>query len=176
MYKVHIAKRIYYNQVRTIAKYYRDTFLVSDIYFPVINILENIHLFLSNVSYEIVDDDYFKNNEKAKTDFNNDGSIIIKISNSVYEGACQNNGTDRFTITHEISHVLLITEYGFPEAKWCEDGSYIYISKYTDPEWQADLLAAELLIPYEETLGKDVEFIMKECQVSYSAALLRTHY
>ncbi|MDR0726946.1 MAG: ImmA/IrrE family metallo-endopeptidase [Rickettsiales bacterium] len=94
---------------------------------------------------------------------------VIKIKEYVYEEACKGGGHARFTLAHELGHLFLKHEFSgnfamMPGQK---------IPAYIDSEWQADLFAAELLMPKELVEGKDASDIARECGVSYTAAKIR---
>ncbi len=88
----------------------------------------------------------------------------MTIRNSVYEGACNNNGRDRFTLAHETGHYFLHYD-GFSFAR-----SDYEVPKYCDPEWQANAFASALLIPKSMTMSMNVDEIHETCKVSYQAA------
>jgi Zn-dependent peptidase ImmA (M78 family) len=64
----------------------------------------------------------------------------IKIREDVYEGAVDGNGRDRFTLAHEVGHLLIHSGQNIKLARG-------KIKTYEDPEWQADAFGGELLIP-----------------------------
>ena len=88
----------------------------------------------------------------------------MTIRNSVYEGACDNNGRDRFTLAHETGHYFLHRN-GLSFAR-----SEYEVPKYCDPEWQANVFASALLIPKSVTFSMGAEEIRDTCKVSYQAA------
>src|SRR5690554_3484633 len=64
------------------------------------------------------------------------------IREDVYLGAINKNGRDRFTLAHELGHLLLhsgISKY----PRFDKKKDKIYCS----PEWQANTFARELLVP-----------------------------
>lgn len=68
------------------------------------------------------------------------GDILLR--QSVYDGACDGNGRDRFTIAHEIGHGVLHKEHiGLARPV----GSQTKI--YCNAEWQANEFAGRLLLP-----------------------------
>lgn len=73
---------------------------------------------------------------------NPDGPFI-KLTNSVYEGACWGRGRDRLTILHECAHVLL--HRGIAVHHRGPTG--VALRPFENSEWQANQLAAELLMP-----------------------------
>ncbi len=154
-------------QIRHLAKYVRNIFNISTPMLPVIDLLEVLHQF--GVNEDIVDDvsweKQFGINKYAEYNLK---SKVISIKESVYNGAVLGNGRDRFTIAHEIAHALLL------------DGSSVKVSRslsgvnhkcYCDPEWQADCLAGELMVPYHLCKNMTVDQIMQQCGVSRQAAL-----
>lgn len=70
----------------------------------------------------------------------------ILIRSDVYEGAYSGNGRDRFTITHEISHYLLIRYFGCPLYLPRRFG---VVQPLQNPEYQANALAGYLLYTEE---------------------------
>ena len=75
----------------------------------------------------------------------------------------------RFTLCHEFGHWLLHQ----PENVSFARGD---IPKYSDPEWQANVFAAELMVPYDLTKGLTINQIVEECGVSYSCAEIQKKY
>ena len=84
----------------------------------------------------------------------------IFIRSDVYEGAYNGNGRDRFTITHEISHYLLIRDFGCPlYLPRC----FGEVQPLQNPEYQANALAGYLL--YTEEMLQSA----KKSKTSYGA-------
>ncbi|AKS65560.1 hypothetical protein NJ8700_09220 [Aggregatibacter aphrophilus NJ8700] len=68
------------------------------------------------------------------------GEILLR--ESVYDGACDGNGRDRFTIAHELGHgILHRAQIGF--ARPVDSNTKIYCNA----EWQANEFAGRLLLP-----------------------------
>ncbi|MFR0599759.1 ImmA/IrrE family metallo-endopeptidase [Lactobacillus equicursoris] len=133
----------------------------SQLYIDVTRVLEEVCSYYG-YDYDILEDSFFEPGEHAKTDTLNH---IIKLKESVYYGAVNNNGIDRFTIAHEIYHllkhqphelVLYTKDYDMPI--------------YCNPEWQAECFGAELLMPYMKIKDMTIEQIIDECEVTPSAA------
>ena len=134
------------------------------IYFPIVKVLDIMCDLRPNFSYEIVEDSKLPDNVHADTDIVHE---TIRIRESVYNGACDENGRDRMTIAHEICHYFTLVEYGF---KLQRRFSNTTIKAYEDPEWQAKCMAGELMIPKGLTQGMNSSEIMIKCGVSNSAA------
>lgn len=140
--------------------------LEKKLYFPIVNFLEIMPEIFQDFSFQIVEDDEMESYKHAETDVNNE---IIYIKQSVYNGACEGNGRDRFTIAHEIGHYLLLS---VSKVKFSRTSSTPKV--YEDPEWQANVFAGELLVPHHLIKRyKRPETIAKKCGVSISAALLQ---
>lgn len=139
-------------------------------YFDVVTSLEKLPIFFNDVLVEIVDD----NDDELKdvpctTTLDNDNRYVIKIKESVYEGAhFKKNGGYRMHIMHEMSHYILF-KIGF---KPYFDRIYRNneLKSYESIEWQAKALAGEILIPYEETKALSERQIRNKCKVSRDAA------
>ena len=94
-----------------------------------------------------------------------DNTIYVK--EYVYIECANNVGRSRFTLTHELAHFILFKLLGF-----AINNTDINPKTYEQPEWQADTLAAELLVPYDDTKNYTVEEIMTECNVSEECAIV----
>ncbi len=91
---------------------------------------------------------------------------IIRIREDVYTGAISGHGRDRFTIAHEIGHVLL--EHDAPTLARIDPS--VSVPAYKDPEWQANAFAGELLMPYHLARSCSVDEIASRCKVTTDAA------
>lgn len=92
-------------------------------------------------------------------------SIIIR--EDVYLGALNNVGRDRMTIGHEIGHFIYHSPSRIQLARTDPSAS---LPAYMDPEWQATVFAAELLVPYHLINGMTAEEVSYHCGVSLQAA------
>jgi len=95
------------------------------------------------------------------------GEVLLR--EDVYEGACDGNGRDVFTVIHELVHWFLHRkDFGMARA----DAEFKF---YTSPEWQANRAASFILMPIEaarECLS-DPEKLSDLCGVSLEAAVVR---
>ena len=95
-------------------------------------------------------------------------SNTIYISETTYNGAKLGNPKDRFTITHEFAHYLLTYVLKI-ETKKVNRRIYAF----ENPEWQANFLASELLVPTIRILDYndgDVNYIEDAFKVSNTVA------
>lgn len=155
------------NKIRQYARYVRRQLDLEDVlYFPIIQIIELLaYDEEEDFDYEIVADD-----EMTETyGTTNTTKNIMIIREKVYNGAYNGNQRDRFTLSHEFGHWLLHQ----PECVSFARGD---IPIYCKPEWQANVFAAELMVPYHKVKGMSIEDIMRKCGVSYTCAEIQTQY
>ena len=138
--------------------------LETALYFPVVQFLELMSEIFPRFHFEVVEDDELPQGVHADTDVENH---IIRIKRFVYDGACNGNGRDRMTITHEIGHYLLLCVWGFKFQRNFTGGA---VPTYQDPEWQAKCFAGELLVAAHLVKGMEPFEISDVCGVSPSAA------
>ena len=134
--------------------------------FPAVEFLETLPSLLGDNSlyYDYVADEEWEDaNVHAYYDLENN---CIKVRESVYVGACEGNGRDRMTITHECCHVLLLHHSHMKLTRSFDS----HIPAYQDPEWQAKCLAGELMIPYDLVGNMAPSEVVAICGVSLQAA------
>lgn len=90
----------------------------------------------------------------------------IQIRNSVYESACDGDGMARFTIAHEIGHLLLHKGCNH-FSRYAENAGTHRI--FEDSEWQADNFAAELLMPANDIVERGLSTVA-EIQEAYGVS------
>ncbi len=115
------------------------------------------------LEYEIVPDTELKGSY-AETDLY---FRKILIKENVYLGAVQRNSRDRFTLAHELGHMVLHTQ----GITLCRNNEKI--NTYEDPEWQANQFAAEFLVPLEKIYNMNISEIANTFQVSIEMATYR---
>lgn len=91
----------------------------------------------------------------------------IKIREDVYEKATQGDGRARFTILHEVGHLLM---HDNDRVALCRKSDNVPLKTYEDPEWQADAFAGELLIAEHLVRDMSVNEIEIHCGASHAAA------
>lgn len=154
-------------EIREFAESVRKMFgIYNNTYFPVTRVLEVLGLM--EINFEIIAEMEWLRTYGGETQaFYSLSEHTIKIRQSVYDCDNKDHGRDRFTIAHEIAHALLLNNHSIKVAKnrnvedtpiWC------------NPEWQADCLAGELLVPYHLCKDMTIEEIMEKCKVSFKAA------
>lgn len=130
-----------------------------------VRILEGAQ-FVGLVELEIIEDEEFEPRTEAIT---YPDLKLMKIRRSVYDGAYSGNRRYRFTLAHEIGHLILHRDTaGYARM---ESGIKRY---FHDPEYQANAFAAALLMS-DRHISKEMgeEEVMNLFEVSRSAAKTR---
>ena len=164
MYKASIykAKPMSRKNIENIADKLRCVLGIQNImWVDVIHILENVMPIVDEEFYlDIVEDRNLDAHARAYPE-----NHMIRIRESVYEGARQGKGRDRFTIMHEVFHFIWHDRKEISFARNPET-----VKRYENPEWQADVFAGSFLMPSRLIKGKTVNQVMQECGVSRKAA------
>lgn len=166
--------------LREIATKFRERFSQTNLYVNVLSLIEIFPIYFPKCVILIVPDDEMEDAIPTSIEeqiLNNEDKYIIKIKESVHERAYKGSGGDRMHIIHEISHYILIEEYGFKPINARSYGTDISVKyKPCSMEWQAKALAGEIMMPYEMTKDMIWHEIAQKCGVSAEAALKRTKY
>lgn len=80
---------------------------------------------------------------------------VIQLREDVYDGLCNDEGQARFTGAHECSHQIF--HEGVPLSLARRSAEHLPV--YRNSEWQANTLAAELLMPFNAVKN------MTPCQI-----------
>lgn len=155
--------------IRNFAGYLRTQLGLERLYVDIGFLLEVLTCPLGSmtkplVELEIVDDRFLPGKYAAYYPQSN----LFKIRESVYIGACNGNGRDRFTIAHELGHFFLHSNVTLTLAR--EDAIPKHIPSYCDPEWQANTFASEFLMPHDMIQGMTPEEVSRACGTSREAA------
>lgn len=153
------------NQIRKEAFQMRKILGYDNVDFlPIMVVLELVMpIIYPGFCIEVVDDSKLKG-RCAET---NPEEFRIRVRNSVYEGACNGNAWARMIMAHELGHFLFHNS---------QNTTFAYIERGqrlpddVDPERQADIFAAEFLIPIHRIKGKNEYQVSKHFGVSRSAA------
>ncbi len=160
-----VAQGISRKQIRAFAKYVRELCGMKDrLYFPVVEFLEIIlPNLVDDFTYEIIEYSEMLDKEGETIPSLN----TIKIREDVYEKATQGDGRARFTILHEVGHLLL---HDNDRVALCRKTDNAPLKAYENPEWQADVFAGELLIAEHLVRNMSVKEIEICCGASHAAA------
>ena len=119
------------------------------------------------ITYDVVEEGYLPPGVEASC---LPEKRVIYITESAFEGVMRNEERARFTIFHELGHLLLAHSRSFHR------DSIFDFPIWENSEWQADQFAAEILMPLEIIRAKNLTVageLRKEFGVSYSAASVR---
>ena len=72
----------------------------------------------------------------------------MQVREDVYNGACRGVGRDRFTLAHELGHIVLHSDVEYARL---EPGQSV--PSFRSSEWQANSFAGEVLISAEHLTG-----------------------
>lgn len=154
-------------KLRMAAKKIRKTAGVSDDEpFPVVKFLETL-LLAEGWQFDIMPDNEMPENYAETIP----DEKIFCIRESVYEDAIKGYHRHRFTVAHEIGHLLFHDNLTVSLARNKEP-----IPKYKDPEWQANTFAAELLVPFNKIPRMSVDEIAQKYWVSKEVAQIQASY
>jgi Zn-dependent protease with chaperone function len=143
---------------------------VRDILIP--DGVPDLELFLESlenfgITYDVVDEGYLPPNVEASC---LPEKRVIYITSSTYEGVIRNDDRARFTIFHELGHLLLAHSRNFHR------DTTVSFPIWENSEWQADQFAAEILMPLDVIRAKNLIVageLRKEFGVSHTAASIR---
>lgn len=97
-------------------------------------------------------------------------SAEIWLRADVYQGVLEEQGRDRFTLAHELGHLLLHNGIGMARSMKMPSE----LKPYENSEWQANTFAGALLIPVAVAQRLRSEFELADaCGVSFDAARVR---
>lgn len=152
------------NQIR------KDIKCPNELYFPIVEFIEwMMPMLYPGFDYVLLEKSEMGNcHGKACPE-----DKVIYLREDVYNGACNGNGRDRFTLAHEVSHYILHKPGNVSYAR-LEKGKTI--EPFRNPEWQANTLAGEILIPMGLIKGLTESEIAVRCGVSRTAASIQLGY
>ena len=161
------------NDLRRYSIYFRKLFDVPETGpFPVLEALDKVNDVFEDCGYVIVEDKKLSPQTMAQCVPNERGGFTIEIKNSVYQCAYDHNvGALRGFICHEICHIFLF-KIGFTPI-YARSFADHELAPYRSVEWQAKALCAEVMIPFEETIGMMPKMLVEKYQVSKAFAKAR---
>ena len=159
--------------LRRYSVYFRKLFDVPETGpFPVLEALDKLSDVFEGCNYLIVEDKQLPPQTMAKCVPNDQGGFTIEIKESVYKGAYEKRvGAFLGFICHEMCHIFLF-EIGFKPI-YSRSFANGEVPAYCSVEWQAKALCAEVMIPYEESIGMKPAQIVESYHVSKAFALNR---
>lgn len=183
MSETYIARKKTLLDIQQIALRFRRDAGITGCFDPLRYIEHTLCIESPSITFLIIGDDdderFLIEDAEASTvvygnDLKEEKEIYICIPESIYLNATSvKRLRARFTITHELAHVLLHSDKQTTLYRdKMGDVDPIY-NKYVDPEWQADELAAEILAPVNECIGLSTLEIMQKFEISKEAARIR---
>ena len=152
-------------KIRRCAALWRSVLGLEGFYIPIDTVLEIMACPLKDgeplIEMEVCEDYEMPNEYAVYSPQKN----LLRVRNSVYEGACAGNPRVRFTLAHELGHFVLHRHQGDQLARSDKE-----IRAYQNPEWQANAFASEFLMPHDKIQGMSVDEVMKRCGTSKQAA------
>lgn len=143
----------------------RDILIPGDSNFDLAEFIDNLERF--GITVDVVPDSFLPRGTEASCI---PEKRLIYIAESTYADACRNDERARFTIFHELGHLLLAHSRSFHR-----DATPSFPA-YENSEWQADQFAAEILMPLHVITAKDLSTaweLQDEFGVSFRAATTR---
>lgn len=162
---VRVAQPKTRNQIRKYTYQLRKELgLLQTEHFPIMHVLENVLPVLYPGFYVEPVEEKELQGRMAET-IPEQG--LIRVKESVYLAACDGDAWARMIMAHELGHFLFHNSQNTAYA-YMENGCRL--PSNVDPERQADIFAAELLIPMHLMADKNIYQIQKHFGVSRSAA------
>lgn len=133
--------------------------------FPIVQVYEVLHYLVDDAYFEIRDASEM-GDDHGRT-YPDKGVILIR--EDVYDGASAGKPRDRFTLAHELAHLILHRGISFARVD-PNNPPKIYMNS----EWQADVFASYLLMPSPlVSQYSDVSEVVQAFGVSHEAAYAR---
>jgi hypothetical protein len=134
-------------------------------YFPVPEVYEALELLFDGARFEVWDEvDMGDDHGRTYPD-----RRLIRIRNDVYERACNGEARDRFTMCHELGHLVMHRGIALARIDPAQPPKI-----YCNSEWQADTFASYLMMPPELISGyESVSELVDVFGVSWEAAWVR---
>jgi Zn-dependent peptidase ImmA (M78 family) len=135
----------------------------DDAYLPIVGLYDLLHILVPGASYDVRTKDEMGDNH---------GLTLLRrkeiwIREDVFHAACRGEGMGRFTLCHELGHLLMHDGVTLQRAV---KQAPIYMSS----EWQSDMFAGAVLMPDSMiAMPATVADLMSRFGVSRSAAEVR---
>jgi len=150
-------------EIGAIAAQIRQAFRWTDDKFPIVEAVElGLPQIWSDFEFQVAE--YRDMPGEHGLTYPDEKRIVIR--EDVYEGALAGQGRDRFTVAHELGHLLMHSGLGL--ARHVRKGD---VPAYRDSEWQANSFAGALLVPRAAVVpGRSAQQVAERCGVSCDAA------
>lgn len=165
----HIVSPLSTQVIRDIAFYTRGVLDLSDVAVNMETFLERLHEF--GITIDVVSDE-----DMPGFSFHSEACCVpetatIYLTDATYRKACNNDSRTRFTIFHELGHLILGHTRQLHRAQ-----IPVEPKPFLDSEWQADRFSAEIIMPLEVIMRlklDNVSKIKRQFMVSEQAARTR---
>lgn len=138
--------------------------LKDTLYFPIMQLLEScLPLVDTEFHIEVVKDGLLLG-RMAETI---PDQHVIRVRESVYNGACAGHPWARKVMAHELGHYLY---HDSSKVAYAHPQRGEQVPKQFNPEYQADVFAAELLAPINLIKGHHPRWIAQKCGVPFGTA------
>lgn len=135
-------------------------------YFPVMKVYEVLDTLIDGADFQVLDP-HEMGDDHGRT---YPDSNLIVIRNDVYARADAGEGRDRFTMCHELGHLMLHRNLALSRVAPDRPPKL-----YCNSEWQADKFASFLLMPRSLVKGIALRDAPEVFGVSFDAARARSH-
>lgn len=138
--------------------------LKEEAFFPILEVYDLLHELIPGAAYEVLPMEAMGDNHGLTLVRRK----LIQIREDVFEDACRHDGRGRFTMCHEMGHLLLHRE-GVALQRSQERPPL-----YKSSEWQSDRFSGSLLMPLNLlSPGENPASLMEKFGVSLMAAEVR---
>lgn len=133
--------------------------------FPIVEVYEALELLHPGTSFEVWEPhELGEDHGRTYPDRN-----LIIIREDVYERACSGEPRDRFTMCHELGHLMMHRNVSLSRIDPRNPPKI-----YRNSEWQADTFASHLLMPsHLLNQHRSVDSVIRTFGVSFEAAVAR---
>ncbi|WP_374514720.1 ImmA/IrrE family metallo-endopeptidase [Niveibacterium sp.] len=152
--------------INKLAAVVRDSFgLTGRKFFPIVELYELLDELVPGASFEVLEPHEMGDDHGLTRPDRG----VISLRSDVYEGAFNGRPRDRFTMAHELGHLLMHRQVTLKRVDPAAPPKI-----YCNSEWQADKFSSYLLLPTHLIREYDsLELVAADFGVSYEAAQAR---
>jgi len=134
-------------------------------FFPVSKVYEMLGMMFEGADFEVLEE-HELGDDHGRT---YPDQLLIVIRNDVYKRACSGEGRDRFTMCHELGHLVMHRGIALSRINPASPPKI-----YCNSEWQADMFASYLMMPPDLICRyESIAEIVSNFGVSFEAAFAR---